>query len=216
MKRGFWSLLLAVGLLSAVTTVLADPIGPDCGSCFGTIITLEYDSTPVVTSATTDTWEITLTIDTSGYSNLPDPDTLKTVGFKVANSVVDVDRISEPAGWSGTPLINTGVNTNGCAGGGNGFICDDATTGISVPDGILSWTYHVEVAKNALFTDPFEASVKANYDGPSSGVTSEAITLQVVRTPEPSVTLLLGLSLTGIAALGHLRRKRFTGEERRG
>ena len=43
----------------------ADSIGPGCGSCNGGIYTLTYSGSPISSTATTKTYRITLTINTT-------------------------------------------------------------------------------------------------------------------------------------------------------
>ena len=66
-----WLTLVALGLVAGRAS--ADPIGPDCGTCQGSIYTLEYSGSPIATTSTTETFRITLTIDTSGYNGGGDP-----------------------------------------------------------------------------------------------------------------------------------------------
>jgi hypothetical protein len=193
------AMVLAWGLMVlGAAPASADPIGPDCDSCYGGIYTLEY----VVIDA--DTVQITYTMDAEGITGRSIVD---AVGFKIATSVTGASLDSAPAGWGTDIEINSGVNANGCSGAGSGFVCSDYTgvgSGLPVgnPGNIYTWVFTVDYS-GSLATDPGAASIKADFD---QGVLSEAITLQPRQpTSEPDTLAVLGLGLVG---LGLLWRKR--------
>jgi len=202
----FLTAIVALASLPSIqNTASADPIGPGCGSCQGSIYELLYDPTPVATTPTTQTFRITLSIDSSGYTGIGSG--IDTVAVKIANTLVSGLLQSAPSGvgnWD--EHVNQGLNGNGCSGGGNGFDCVQVIAGGTVPavGGTLSWQWDLEVENGALFTDLLEASVKARYvDGDRNKVgdlLSEGISLQVV--PEPGTAILLGLGVLALAAAG--------------
>jgi hypothetical protein len=183
----------------------ADPIGPDdCGTCQGAIYELLYDPTPVANIAGNDVWEITLRIDTTAYNG--GGSSIGDVGFKVSSSVVDAVVVDAPGGAGDWTAFLDNINANGCqADGPSGFACaHDEDTNATLPfAGVYEWVFRVAVDEDLdLFTDPFQASIKARYldaDGNKIGdLVSEGITLQVI--PEPGTLLLLAAGIAGLAA----------------
>jgi hypothetical protein len=202
----FLSLTLVASAFAAVSAS-ADPIGPDCDTCQGGIYTLEYDGAPISTTATTETFRITLTIDTSGYDG--GGILLNAVAVKVSAQLVGMSLFDAPGGAGAWTTWMGGLNANGCSGSGSGFDCAYAgNTGVPVPNGSLyAWVFDLEMDTGALFTTPFSSSIKVRYvDGNNEKVgdlVSEGITLQVI--PEPTTAALLG---GGLLALAIARRRR--------
>lgn len=198
-SRGSW-------LVAALVTVFlaqqseALPIGPSCDTCQGSTYDLTYDPTPVATSATSETWRITLTIDASGYSGTGSY--INTVAVKVSSSFLDAELIAAPGGVASWVEMTGGLNAAGCSGSGSGYDCVRWATTLalapSVPGGPYQWTFDVTVATGKLFVGEAESSVKARYVN-ASGVrvgdlVSENLTLSKKSTPsvpEPTTALLL-------------------------
>ena len=192
----------------------ADPIGPDCGTCQGSIYTLEVGAAPIATTATTETFRITLTVDTAGYSG--GGSGIDTVAIKVASALVSGELVDAPLGTANwLDYVNRGLNANGCAGGGSGFACAAVPRQLVFPysaagvGGTLTWAWELEVLAGSLFTGPLEASVKARYVDDArqkvGDLVSEGITLQEAGggpqpIPEPGTFALLGLGLAGLRA----------------
>jgi hypothetical protein len=202
-----WSTLAAAVLAISVyaSPVYADSIGPNCGSCFGGIWTLEFQAH---TGGTPTDYDIFFTVDTSGMSSATFGD-LSHIGFKVADAIVSASLVTPPTGtnWGFNAQINTGVNDNGCSGGGSGFVCSDAVTDIALPatpNATLTWQFLVDIGANALLTGPLAASIKATGVSVNGQVVSEGITLQPI--PEPTTLLLVGTMLAGV---GIWSRKRW-------
>ena len=172
----------------------ATPIGPSCGTCQGSIYELSYDPTPVATTATTETWRVSYTIDTSGYSGTGVY--INTVALKVSSSFVDANLVTAPGGVSLWNEMRGGLNAAGCSGSGSGFDCvafhANLSLAPSVPGGTYTWEFDIEVATGGLFTGADQASVKARYVSSTGlkvgALVSENITLSV---PEPATALLL-------------------------
>jgi len=203
-------LLIPAGLLMLAPLANADTIGPSCGSCFGSTYTLSYNAT-----ANPDVFDIYLTVDTSGYTN-PSSNLLNAVALKLvsqSSSISSVSLVSPiPTGFGTT--VSSGLNANGCAGGGGGFFCSESSgLGLAVGDPSDIYTFKWQLtltSPGALLTGLDEASVKALYvtvDGQQNGLTSENITLSpgTPAVPEPSSLILLGTGAIAIA--GTLRRK---------
>ncbi|HEY8152801.1 MAG TPA: PEP-CTERM sorting domain-containing protein [Myxococcota bacterium] len=200
------SLLTLAALALLGGSASADPIGPDCGTCQGSIYTLEYSGSPISTTATTETFRITLTIDTSAYNG--GGILLNAVAVKVSSMLVNMSLFSAPFVAGGWTTWMGGLNANGCSGSGSGFDCAYAgSTGVAVPGGTYAWVFDLEMDTGTLFTTPDSSSIKARYIdefGEKVGdLVSENITLQVI--PEPASAALLG---GGLLALALARRRR--------
>lgn len=203
--------ILGLGLLAGLTLVLgvassihATPIGPSCGTCQGSIYDLTYSGAPIATTATTETFRITLTIDTSGYNGAGT--NINTVALKVSSSFVSAALVTAPGGAGNWVQMYGGLNAAGCSGSGSGYDCVRVAliaNAPPVPAGTYTWEFDIEVPTGTLFTAALEASVKARYGSGSvlkvGDLVSEGITLSV---PEPSLALLFAAGL-----LGPLRRR---------
>jgi hypothetical protein len=191
----------ALGLIAA-PDASATPIGPACGTCQGSIYEIAYDGVPVATTATTETWRITYTIDTSGYDG--GGTRLDTVALKVSAQLVDADLVAAPGGVGLWNEFLGGLNAGGCSGSGSGFDCVEATsigTSPVVPGGVYTWVFDLEIANGGLFTVD-DSSVKARYvdeAGDKVGdLVSESIMLTLV--PEPGTALLVAAGASLLAA----------------
>jgi len=198
MKPAFLVFGTALAMVLSAGQAVADPIGPDCGSCYGNIYTLTYD--PIGT----DIYRITLEIDTSGFVAIGSPEWLQAVSIKVAANDADyvsVASVAQPEDWMGSLSLSAG------------FLTDTSLSAnqFEVPDGTLAWTWDIGVAPGRLLADPEEASVKAVFFrvGPSGRLdqrfTSERISLQT-QVPEPASVVLFSTGLIGLRALKRRRR----------
>jgi len=216
--------LIALALAYGPVGASADSIGP-CGTpdaCFGTIITLESTGVPI----TDNTYEVKLTIDTSGFvSPSGDTEYLAAVSMQA---------------WAGGDL--SGFLLTGAPGGtsdwisanGPAALSKDATTGgtlatypalggILMPDGTLTWTWDITLTdSNTLDFSSFGSHVQVLFlrEDAQGGccqerLISQDITLQTpeegggsFEAPAPTAIMLMGTALLGFSAVSRLRRLR--------
>src|SRR5262249_22880561 len=155
---GFLVLLVTLAVLGGA--VYADPIGPNCPTCQGSIYWLTYNPTPEGTGFYDPTpnsnphdnhtpfsiYDVTLTIDTSGYN--AGGAFIDTVAIKATSTKQDATLGSgldaAPGGVGAWTFHPGGLNAGGCDGSGAGFEC--AHDGTSAPvGGTLSWKFDVFV-----------------------------------------------------------------------
>jgi len=193
---GVAAFIVAVGGYSGA--VSADPIGPDCGSCFGGIFTLQY--TPPDDGHVT----ITYTADLSGSTGITDID---IIAFKVVsggnpNHLTGGSLDSSPTGWGSDFQLAKNLSNNGCTTPGDDFACSQGLVGLHAgsPGDVYTWLFTIDYT-GSLFTGLDASSIKADFSGPNCDngcLLSENITLQPV--PEPATLLLLGSALAGVGA----------------
>ena len=201
---------IAVASLLLASSSDATPIGPICGTCQGSTYELSYSGSPIATTATSETFQITYTIDTSGYEIALGGKFLNTVALKVASSFLDATLVGAPGGVANWVEMFGGLNAAGCSGSGSGYDCVRIAALVDapvVPGATYTWVFDIKVPTGSLFTGLLEASVKARYVGPygakQGALVSESITL--TNLPEPRLGLLL-LALPALA-LWHRRTR---------
>jgi len=172
----------------------------------GAIYTIDTP-TLVGSDATTQTFRVTLDIDTTGYSNTAG--TLNAVAVKITSAGDFVSTgsslFSGPTGFS---YAVGQTSAGGCSGNPNGFVCASnpllagAIGAASVPNGTYTFMWDVRMDTGGFFALA-DFSVKALYrkpDGTVSGQTS-------VRVPEPSSLLLFGFGLTALGLWSRMRHR---------
>jgi hypothetical protein len=208
----------SIGLLLGLAvggTADATPIGPPpltCANstCQGSIYELTYSGSPISSTATTQTFEVTLTIDPTNYNG--GGAFIDNVAPKVSNSVTAALLVSAPTATSDWTLFMTGINAGGCSMAGGGFVCAaDSNPPADLPDeaplphaGVYSWVFDLTIPTGTLLTAPNAATIKVRYTDSAGtkvgALVSEPITLEII--PEPST---LALVFAGLALL--TRRK---------
>ena len=219
MKLGLKLIALSFIVL-ACAAVRADPIGgtsnTNCfnNSCQGSTYTLSYLNTPIASDATSNTYRIFYSIDTSTYTG--GGSYVDNVAIKVSSDYVSFSLFDAPGGVASWQPYQTGVTANGCSGPGSGWMCADGLSnggkGVAV-GGLLQWVFDVKISNSSslLLDVPTAAdcttcsSIKTRYvdanDVKVGSLVSESITLQV---PEPKTLALVGLGMV-IIGLGRKR-----------
>ena len=208
-------LLFAAGLLLIASnrTATAAPIGPMCATCQGSIYELLYDPTPVATTADSRIFEITLRIDTTGYTGTAVR--IDDVAFKVSPSLNGQTLLDAPGGEENWTALLGGIGAGGCQGNAsNGFACatSNSTSVATLPfAGVYEWVFHAYLPLDkSPILPPYTASIKARYvdaNGNKVGdLVSESILLDLKPVPEPGTALLLAFGLAGLARAGSVRR----------
>ena len=201
--------VLAVSALLSAPSLQAGTIGPNCGTCYGSTYTLNYLGL-VGSTATTQTHQISLTIDATGFvepTRQPNQ-YISAVAIKVSNSVTNGSLVSGPGGIGNWQVKLSGLSANNCSGSGSGFLCAEdpspnaAQTNVANP--VYTWVFQMTTPTGDLFTGVNAAHIKANYDPMGGTLVSEDITLGGA-VPEPTeISLLLG----GIGVWWWTRRRK--------
>lgn len=199
--------LACAGLILGTTAAYADSIGPDCGSCQGSIYTLDFvpalsDLKP--SDGKFDTWLVTLTIDTTGYTG--GGTHIDEVAVKISSGVDQATLISAPDGLSNWTLIPGGISASGCNGSGSGFECADwVGTGFAsvIPGATLQWVFQIDISGPVFSFDGSTElpSIKARYVDDSGNKVGALVSEKV---PEPGTLALLGAGM----AVAAVRRRR--------
>jgi hypothetical protein len=203
------ALFVCAALAVCAAEARAESIGPDCGTCQGSIYTLE--NLGVVGDIFADgnlfdTYRFKLTIDTTGYNG--GGVRIDEVAIKVASSADKAKLVDAPGGAALWTLVPGGLNASGCSGSGSGFECADwvvgSATAAVVPGKVWSWTFDVDVSSPLLsFNGPDAPSIKVRYVDNNNNKIG-ALVSETIRVPEPCTLALLGIG----APLAAIRRRR--------
>ena len=195
--------LLIAGVITAASAAHANAssIGPNCGTCQGSIYTLmDLGPAPIdlySADGSFDTWRIALTIDTSGYTGTGVA--IDEIAIKVADKVNAASMVDAPGPVASWQLVPGGLDANGCTGSGSGWDCSDwigvGSSPAIVNGSLLTWILDVDAA-SPLLTGFNEASIKVRYVD-ASGNKVGALVSENITVPEPGTWSLLAL---GVAA----------------
>jgi len=216
-----WYALAATALtLSAVAMpARATPIGPPpltCtnNTCQGSIYELTYSGSPISSTAATQTFAITLTIDPTGYNG--GGAFINAVAPKVSSAEASVALASAPGVLADWTTMNGGINAGGCNMAGSGFVCAEdehppskvPLADAPVPNATTyTWMFDITIPTGTL--TPSAGTIKVEYtdsSGHKAGtLVSEPITLEVV--PEPSTVALVAAGLGCMSVVRRMRRE---------
>jgi hypothetical protein len=194
------ALLLGLAAPAAASTI---SIGPSCGTCQGSIYTLDDGGAPTSTAGPTEIWQITYTIDTSGYNG--GGTRLDSAALKVSAALVSANLVSAPGGVANWVETLGGIDASGCSGSGSGFDCvqiNAVGNAPTVPDGILTFVFDLEIVDGGIFTDLIGSTVKARYVDEQGDKVGDLVSEEM---PEPVVAWLLAAGLAGLLAAGRKR-----------
>jgi hypothetical protein len=202
---------VGLALIGGAVPAGATPIGPPpltCAnnSCQGAIYELTYSGSPISSTSTTQTFEITLTINPTGYNG--GGALINAVAPKVSSAENSVSLVGAPGVLAHWSTMNGGVNAGGCSMAGAGFVCsEDEIPPSTTPSGdapvplatTYTWVWDITMPTGDL--TPSSGTIKVEYTNSSGtkvgALVSEPITLEVV--PEPSTLLLVGVGLAWLA-----------------
>jgi len=199
--------MLKFPLLCGSFALACAAAGPASADSFqGTIWSLSTTGIDLDVNPLTETFQVTLAVDTSGYTGAGS--FLDEVAVKVSSSLLGASLVDAPGGLANWSLLAGGINSNGCSGSGGGFSCADSVTvsgGAAVPGGTYSWVFDLTMGNDALFSGLLTSSVKGRFVNAAGvkvgALVSEKVTLvTVVPEPETYAMLLAGLGLLGFAA----------------
>jgi len=189
--------LPVAGLLCFYGSALADEIsGSDntnCpgNDCFGTVDLLQYLTTPDSTTATLQSFDVTLTLV---------PKSMSGAGRSLAAEAVSV---------ASSVTAGLGSGLSACDSTGNGFVCaENLATPLTASDDTNAWGSDVTVPTATLFTGSLQARVDGLYQDAGfdqNGITSEEATRPSIT--KPGWLLFFCAGLLGLAAY-KLRRRR--------
>jgi hypothetical protein len=153
--------------------------------------------------ATNDTYDVFLTINTSGNTSAATQ--ITTVAPKVSSSIVSATLLSAPGGVGAWTQSLGGTNSGGCDNAGSGFFCAQAIgSPFLMSSGSGSFEWEITVTHGTPILDV--ASIKAigsKADGSFVFQTSEDVPL-TSSVPEPSS---LGFMLIGSGLIAVARRR---------
>jgi hypothetical protein len=187
----------------------AESIGPDCGTCQGSIYTLDIlglAPTDLYKDGSFDTYRVALTIDTSGYTGTGSY--IDEVAVKISSSVNKANIVEAPEGASTWNLLPGGLNADGCTGSGSGFECAEwigSGSSYIIPGPVLKWVFDIDISSPLFsFTSTnydLLPSIKARYVDDSGNKVGALVSEKV---PEPATLALLTVGMT----FGTIRRRR--------
>jgi len=181
-----------------------------CESCFGLNYTLTVEGTPTGSI-------FNVTLDISGApSGLPSSVTrIGSVSAKIGTGVTEAPLTSAPGGtgaWSDTNL-NSGINSGGCSGSGNGFVCNrqinfnvaGLTNGVSVN---YSWVWTGVTVDTGSAASVFTSGTPLKVEFENNSGTLNGNLLSETAVAEPATMLLLTSGLFGVLGLSRLQRRK--------
>lgn len=201
-----------IAVLFGAAFALASPasassisIGPACGTCQGSIYTLDDGGAPTLTAGPNETWQITYTIDTSGYNG--GGTRLDSAALKVSSALVNATLVSAPGGPANWIETLGGIDAGGCSGSGSGFDCvqiNAVGNAPTVPNGVLTFVFDLVIVDGGIFTDLVGSTVKARYVNEAGDKVGDLVS-EELGVPEPLTTWLLTVGLAALVVAGRKR-----------
>ena len=200
MKR----LCMALIAATAAAMMPAAALAATSADFDGSLWMLTYGGEPIATTSTTETFQISLTVDADGYSGSLTH--IDQVGFEAVRgsvSFLGASLVSAPFGTASWELVLGNTTGNGCEDSSNGALCANSVSvinnGVPVPTsgaGVdYSWIFDMTVSSGGLETDADAAQVRARFAGPDGAKQLYVGQLTLIPEPQTYALLLAGLVL---------------------
>jgi hypothetical protein len=177
----------------------------------GSIWSLTFSGSPLPDADPLhETYEITLGVDTTGYTG--SGSFLDQVALKVSSSLSGASLVAAPGGIADWMLVPGGIDASGCSGSGGGFECADSVIlSNTAVGGVYSWVFDLTMDNSTLFTGLNEASVKGRFVDTSGNKVGDLVSENVTLTspvPEPEIYAMLSIGLGLMGWVGRRRKLR--------
>ena len=181
-------------------TIFSASTLPGCANCYGLTYTLTVGDNNDAVGTTFDAiLKITGTLTVPVNSPVTH---LTSVSFKVANDVIPPLTLgSAPTAWGLWATSENNINNANCSGGGNGYVCSQTSTPLSLGGGPLDlkWTWTFSLAAG---TTPQPLHIGAKLNNANGNLNGQILSQSSLKVPDGGMTLsLLGLAMAGVATL---------------
>ena len=211
MKR----LCMALIAAAAAAMMPAAALAATSADFDGSLWMLTYSGEPIASTATTETFHISLTVDADGYTgSLTHIDQVGFEAVQSSASFLSASLVSAPSGTASWQLVLGNTTGSGCTASSNGALCANSisliSSGVPVPTGgagvDYSWIFDMTVSTGGLETHADAAQIRARFAGP--GDAKHLYVGQLTLIPEPQTYALLLAGLVLLFTSTAIRRRR--------